>query len=511
MPIRRTALPLLQTARVALIVGLVVGAYVVGTRRGRDQLRPRDTWADAELLTKAIDSVRVNALDSLPSDELIRRAVAGMVRELQDPYAAVLQPEGARRYRGSLQGEGQGVGLSLRRSGREATITRVAVGSPAAEAGLHPGDRIIAVDGVPVTDGWGVPRDSAAPPPAHEVVTARRGPYGDTVQFTLTHRAWRSAAVSDAILLNDSLGYVRLATMSARAASELEDRVAALLDRGARRLVLDLRGNTGGLFEEGVEAAALFLPSQSVVALLAGRGGAPPQAFRGRRSRWTDLPLAVLVDANTASSAEIVVAALQEYQRATIIGEPTYGKGVVQRVLKLSPTLSLRLTTARWLTPSGHGIARREGQGHAVTGGVLPHLRLDTLADSVRSAWIGRAPAAPRWNQAQWQAITSHADSLAWASRREGWASLPLGLLASRIRTSAIALTPQPLRRSPAAREAWIVAMTRHTTTRVLEGMGDRQPLLRHLFEEDVAVQGARRVLEPAPALTATPIVVPRP
>ncbi len=484
-------------------------AFALGSWYGGHRVRTMNEWADAQLLSTAIDSVRANAIDSLGSDELIRRAVAGMLRELQDPYAALLRPEGFQRYRGTVMGEGQGMGLTLRRESDAAGVVRVAPGSPAFTAGVRAGDRILMVDAIAVGEAWRKkPGDSTRTFGDSSVLTLWRAPFGDTLTLTVRRSAWHMPAVTEQGLLADSVGYVRLATFTSRASEELEEAVESLLQRGATSLVLDLRGNTGGLFEEGVKSAGLFLPRGLVVASLAGRGGAAPQPHASRNSRWPSLPLAVLVDGNTASAAEVTAAALRDYNRALLVGTTTYGKGVVQRVVTLSKDLSVRLTTARWLTPKGISLDRRTGSGALAKGGLHPDVLLD---DATRRD----AFAVPHeWDPSAAAQVMRTADSLAMFALREGWSTTPLALLEARLRTTLAQLAP-PSAREPLARAEWVTVSTRLALVRILEVEREREPLLRYAVREDAALRAGIDVVAPgtevARVLPATlPAVISR-
>lgn len=363
-------------------------------------------------------------------------------------------------------------------------------------AGVRAGDRILSVDGVPISQGWGKPNDSTAAMSngesgrASERLTLLRAPQGDTATVEVHRVAWHMPAVTEQGLLTDSVGYVRLSTMSARSSEELERAVDGLVDRGAHALVLDLRGNTGGLFEEGVKAAALFLPRGVVIASLAGRAGAEPQPHRGKRSRWAELPLTVLVDGNTASAAEVVAAALRDYGRALLVGAPTYGKGVVQRVVTLSNDLSLRLTTARWLTPKGVSLQRRQGVGEAAHGGMLPDVVVDEAAR--RDPYV--VPAG--WGTAATIAVSHAADSVAMHALRDGWSINPLALLESRLRVALVPLAPSSLR-DPVARAEWMTVGTRMATVRVLEVERENEALLRYAVRHDAAMRAGLDVVAP--------------
>ena len=478
---------------VASVAGMsLVGAiFALGARYGGDRVRARDEWAGGQLLSSAIDSVRANALDSLPSEELIRRAVSGMLRELKDPYAALLRPESYKSYRGTLLGESQGMGLSLRLQGALMSVRRVAQGSPAAAAGIRRGDRVLEWNGVPITDArLRSGADSGRLQGDHTDLLLARAPLGDSMRVTVHRTTWHTPAVPESGLLSDSVGYVRLATITQHAAAELEGAVMALTRRGARSLVLDLRGNGGGLFEEGVNAAALFLPPNVVVASLVGRGGSPPQVYRAHGSRWPTMPLTVLVDAGTASSAEVIAAALREHDRALLVGASTYGKGVVQRVVRLSSELSLRLTTARWLTPTGHSLERRQGSGSTAKGGLQP----DVVVDD--ASWRDPSAVPREWPGMAIAMVVEAADSAAVLALREAWPPTSLSLLESRLRQHLLQHVP-PHVTSSIGTARWVGIATRLATVRTLEVLGKDESLLRYAIRDDAAMRAGMDILVP--------------
>jgi carboxyl-terminal processing protease len=270
----------------------------------------------------------------------------------------------------------------------------------------------------------------------------------------------------------------------------MERAVDSLRERGARSLVLDLRGNAGGLFEEGVQVAGLFLPRGSLVASLDARRGAAPQPHLSRNSRWPTMPLTLLVDAGTASAAEVIAAALRDHDRALLVGAPTYGKGVVQRVVKLTNDLSLRLTTARWLTPRGISLERRQGSGADAHGGMLPDVLLD---DASRKD----AFSLPReWPAAAIIELSGAADSAAVQAIRDGWASAPLALLEARLRSRLSLAVPRAVRGAP-SRANWVNVATRVATVRTLEISGSPEALLRYAVRDDAALRAGLDVFAP--------------
>jgi carboxyl-terminal processing protease len=473
-------------------------AFLAGSSFGTWRATAERAWGPEHLLGTALDSVRVNYLDSLPEEVLLRRAVTGMLRELGDPYAALLEGDGATHYRGTLRGEGQGLGLLLRLRGRDVLVRRVAPGSPAAQAGLRAGDAVLAVDGVTAADAWQSSRPTAgaggAPADSIRLVVAR-GVGGDTTDLTLVRSPWRAPAVPEALLLGSGVGYARLSSVAKGSAEELEQAVAGLRERGMTSLVLDLRGNAGGLYDEGVHAASLFLERGQLVTSLERRGerGLEPQI--ARRSRWPQLPLVLLVDRHTASSAELIAAALRDHGRALLIGENTYGKGLVQRVVPIDRDLSLRLTTARWLPPSRQAVTRREELNGRVTGGLTPDVRVPGTGRLDPSAVPGAlSPVLAR-------ALSDAVDEVVARAMRDGWAGAPIVLLERRVRDllmeTLTSASPDPVRRAALLGDGVRVAVRR-----LLEMTRGDEALWAYAAADDAGLRAALDVVAPTWAST---------
>jgi carboxyl-terminal processing protease len=487
-----------RRAAIGLVgVAAIGAAFALGARYGADRVRARDDWADGRLLSTAIDSVRANALDSLPSEELIRRAVSGMLHELHDPYAAMLRPDGYRDYRGSLMGESQGLGIGLRQQGQRLSVRRVAAGSPAALAGVRRGDRILSWNGIRADDPTlRLRSDSNRVLGDQTQLVLLRAPTDDSLRVAIRRTSWHAPAITESGLLTDSIGYVRLAAITSRAAAELEASVDLLLRRGAHALVLDLRGNSGGLFEEGVRAAALFLPPNALVASLDGRSGTAPQPFRAAHSRWPTLPLTVLVDAGTASATEVIAAALREHGRTVLIGAPSYGKGVVQRVVRLSRDIALRLTTARWLTPTGRALERRPGPGRTFVGGLRP----DVLIADATPRDLSQLPR--EWKPPTVLRALVAADSVIAAATREQW---PVSAdVESSIRELLLRQVKARRTVDEIPKAEWVDATTRVATVRLLELHAQSEALLRYSVREDAPLRTAVSLLTPLRSAAAT-------
>ena len=368
----------------ALIAGAILGAGLVAggifIQGGGTPVEAADPGSP-RLFDEVLARVRNDYIDSIPENELYRRAALGLAREIDDPYSQVLSEDAMRRVRESATGQYPGIGVELDlRDGFVSVIAPIA-GTPADSAGILPGDRIVAVDGASVI-GMAM----------EEVQQKMRGAAGSIIKLTIQRgdaetktleirRARiRFHPVQRVLVPAPGVGYVELATFSDGAAAELRRAVDSLRRAGATSLILDLRRNPGGLLEQGIAVADLFLDAGKVIVSTRGR---TPEADRDYNDSqpevWKGLPLAVLVDSGSASASEIVAGALQDHDRAEIIGSPTYGKGSAQSVFPLVGERALKLTTARWFTPDGRSIDR-----DSTSGGITPdEVVRDVDGDSV--------------------------------------------------------------------------------------------------------------------------------
>jgi carboxyl-terminal processing protease len=304
-------------------------------------------------------------VDEMDSADLYRMAIDGMLSELGDPYAVFISAEDADDLELSIEGEYGGLGIRIQKVGEWITVMGVIPNSPAERQGLMTGDRIVGVEGESAR-GWD---DTQA-------VEQLRGPKGTPVSisigrvgadepldFTIVRDEVHVETVKS-FMVDDRIGFVDLDQFSRDARSELADAIRDLQERGAEALILDLRGNPGGLLDQGVAVSDLFLAQGAGIVETRSRVedqnftfGAPgDEEFPG-------LPIVVLVNYASASASEIVAGALQDHDRALILGTPTFGKGSVQTVFSLPGGNHLKLTTAGWFTPSGRSISRAANHG----------------------------------------------------------------------------------------------------------------------------------------------------
>lgn len=325
----------------------------------------RDAAATPEEAARLFDQVERHVerfyVDSVPSTVLYRKAVDGMLYELEDPYTTLLPPEKLGRLKETTSGNYAGVGIQADvRDGWLVVIAPV-VGSPAERAGIQPGDRIVEIGGRS-TKGWTLEEATAAfrgRPGTFLSLHVERPGVISTIPFTLARKPLHQSAVRQVAMLPNAVGYIDLKAFSDSTTREVTRSVNALLAKGMKALILDMRSNPGGLLDQGLSVSDLFLGAGQRIASLKGRGDLNREFTDSTAQRWPALPLVVLVDGRSASAAEIVAGALQDHDRAVIVGEPTYGKGSAQTIIPLGPVGGLKITTARWYTPAGRSISKR--------------------------------------------------------------------------------------------------------------------------------------------------------
>jgi len=348
-------------AGVVLSCALVSGGWLVS----RGLMGATRTRADrSRLFDQVFQHISREFVDTLSDSLLYVRAADGLVGELHDPHSEYLSPELLARLSERTSGRYAGVGAQIDIRDGWITVVSPLAGGPALDAGVQTGDRVIQVDGKPMRDlALDEARRALRGPPGSVVhVRVERPGVLTPIDFTLTRREIRVRSVQHAALLRDGVGYVSLSIFSEQSAPDLARAIDSLTAAGMKTLLFDLRGDPGGLLDQGVGIADLFLdPGQRIVSMR-GRTADASQSYADRSAqRWPGLPIAVLVDSLSASAAEIVAGALQDHDRALILGRPTYGKGSAQSVFPLQNGGALKLTTALWFTPSGRSINRTRG------------------------------------------------------------------------------------------------------------------------------------------------------
>ena len=320
-----------------------------------------NVYQQARLFDDVLSHVHTYYVDSLPETELYNKATNGMLEQLKDPYSVLLTGDDYRQLTEQTSGNYAGLGIQI--DVRDGWITVVAPlpESPAERAGVQTGDQIIEVDGK-ATEGW--KNDQAVKALRGEagskiVIRVRRTGIAEPIRYELTRATIHIRSVPPGTLFDGGVGYISLNPVSETSANELRDEITSLKGKGMKSLVLDLRLNPGGLLDQGVKVTELFLDRGQEIVSTRGRArGASKNFLDEHKQLWPDLPIVVLVNEGTASAAEIIAGALQDHDRAVVVGSPTFGKGLVQTLFPLGEGVALKLTTARWFTPSGRTIQR---------------------------------------------------------------------------------------------------------------------------------------------------------
>jgi carboxyl-terminal processing protease len=344
----------------AFVTAVLVGA-LAGGLFGSNALARQDRVAEKyQLFTTALSEVQANYVEKLPSDRLVYSAIDGMLKQL-DPHSSFMDPRTYAQLRERQEGRYYGLGISILVVEGDITVMSLFEGSPAYKKGIRRGDIISRIEGQD-TKGW----------TSDQAVRKLRGPKGTAVNISLKRSGYDGLidmsvqrdeitipTVRAAFMLDRDTGYIRQQDFSETTDDEVGRALKALTEQGMKKLVYDLRDNPGGPLDQAIRVANRFLQRVQKIVYTRGRiDNSDVDYVATEASEYTDLPLVVLVNRSTASASEIVSGALQDHDRALIVGETTFGKALVQSVYRISMNAGLALTTGRYYTPSGRLIQR---------------------------------------------------------------------------------------------------------------------------------------------------------
>jgi carboxyl-terminal processing protease len=344
------------------------------------QVGANEGGAEAAIFMRAMDYIRRLHMQSYNDSTLWTRALDGLIGELDDPYASVFSPSEVEDFQEETTGNYAGIGVSISQLNDAVTVTGVFRGTPADQAGLQVGDVIIGVNENDATTWNTTMASDSIRGPVGTVVDVRiiREGVRQPIVLTMQRDSVHVASVQSDIL-PDNIGYIVIDRVARNSAREVMQAIDSLAQTSG--VIIDLRRNPGGYLDESLKMSDVFLGRGTVLASTRDRrsSGTPGQmseeSYRGRlRARIPDKPIIILVDRFTASAAEIVTGALQDNDRALVLGERTFGKGIVQSVVDLPFGRKLRITTGSWHTPLGRSLHRHRDPG----GNPLPE-NLDTL------------------------------------------------------------------------------------------------------------------------------------
>jgi len=340
---------ILLAALLLLFTGVLIGQGMVQAKS--------DTYDELKAFARALELIRNNYVEEPNTKDLVQGAIRGMISSL-DPHSSYMSERAFKEINMDIKGEFQGVGIQIGIKTQQLTVISPIEDTPADRAGIAAGDKILKIN-----DEW--TKDLTI----EEAVDRMRGPKGTEVRLLLHREGWDKPKefkiVRDVIkvqsvksrILEPGVGYLKIIQFQGQTDKDVEKALEKLEEKGMKNLVLDMRNNPGGLLDSSVDISSLFLPKDKLVVYLQGRKKDDRKDFLSSgSSKVRDYPMVILVNTGSASASEIVAGALQDSRRAVIVGTQTFGKGSVQTVFPLDSGTGIRLTTAKYYTPSGRSI-----------------------------------------------------------------------------------------------------------------------------------------------------------
>jgi carboxyl-terminal processing protease len=353
---------LMRTVRFATIAtAVLIASAFAGGFFGRTTALSQERLPDRyRQLTTALRDVETSYIEKAEPDRVVYSAIGGMLQTL-DPHSSFLDPKTYAQMRERQEGRYYGLGITIQVIDGDITAVSLFEGSPAYKKGVRRGDVIAKIDG-DEAKGW----------TSEQAARRLRGPKGTLVKISLRRRGYDQLielevprdeinipTIPASFMIDGTTGYVRLQDFAEMTDQDLGEALKTLKGKGMKRLLLDIRGNPGGPLDQAIKVSSRFLPQGVMIVYTRGRVRNSDQDYRVTdKSDYLDLPIVVLVSRNSASASEIVTGALQDHDRAVVVGETTFGKALVQSVYRISEGAALALTTARYYTPSGRLIQR---------------------------------------------------------------------------------------------------------------------------------------------------------
>ena len=340
---------------------VILGSAMAGGFVGSQSVNPRErAEARLEVYANAVAAIENEYVEALPKNDLVYGSIDGMLRTL-DPHSSFFNPQDFARLQERQEGRYFGIGISIVSLNGDVTVTQLFEGSPAYRAGIRRGD-IIAKVGEEDAKGW----------QTEEVVKRVKGPKGTTVDLsirrpgldrlidlTVERDEIHITTVRTAFMMAPGIGYIRLQDFSETSDREMGEALAKLREQGMQRVLLDLRDNPGGPLDQAIAVANRFLKLNEMIVYTRGRIPNSAADYRAtEQGGYVNEPMVVIVSRGSASASEIVAGAMQDHDRAIVVGETTFGKALVQSVFKLSNGAGLAVTTGRYYTPQGRLIQR---------------------------------------------------------------------------------------------------------------------------------------------------------
>ena len=334
-------------------IGVLVGMKVNTAASGDD------VFDNVKKFNEALNLVQKNYVDDVNADKLTEAAIKGMLAQL-DPHSTYISQDQLKRINEDFQGSFEGIGVEFDIVNDTITIVTPISGGPSEALGILAGDKIVKIDGVNSVGMTreDVPKKLRGPKGTKVVVSISRGGSPNLIDFEITRDKIPLYSVDASFMINNEVGYARVTRFSATTYDEFAKALGDMKKQGMKKLVLDLRNNPGGYLDQAFKMASMFIERGKKIVYTKSRIPAFNDEYISEGGEYTNMPLIVLVNDGSASASEIVSGAIQDWDRGLIVGENTFGKGLVQRQYDLSDGSAMRVTTSRYYTPSGRLIQK---------------------------------------------------------------------------------------------------------------------------------------------------------
>lgn len=339
---------------IVLTLGIVLGIQI-------EKVFSEDSFRTGiEKFNQVLSYTQNNYYEPIETDELVEAAIKGMMEKL-DPHSVYIPAEDLEGVEESFRGDFEGIGIEFQIVNDTLTVVSPITGGPSEELGILPGDRIIKINGksaIGITND-GVREKLRGPSGSKVDVTIYRIGENKPIEYEITRDKIPLYSVDTFFMIDDETGYVSVSKFSATTYDELVEALDELKKRGMKKLMLDLRGNPGGYLDQAFKMADLFISGDKMIVYTKGRKPQYSEEYNASKSSdYEKTPIIILVNKGSASASEIVSGAVQDWDRGLIVGETTFGKGLVQRQYDLKDDSAVRLTISEYYTPSGRGIQR---------------------------------------------------------------------------------------------------------------------------------------------------------
>ena len=378
-----------------LVVGILMGYYLMRSSFIQNHMLLNGMKAK-NTLSELIRFIDNNYVDRVDTKKLNDEAITGMLLSL-DPHSVYIPASDFAEANDPLMGNFEGIGVQFRIERDTVMVINTIPGGPSEKVGLLAGDRIVKVDGKNIASikivNEKVMKLLKGPKDTKVIVSIFRRGLKQLNDFTITRGVIPTWSIDISYAVNAQVGYIKLSKFSATTGDELHEAVNELKAKGVRKLILDLRGNSGGYLQEAIAVSDEFLPDNKLIVYTQGLHRPKQIAKSTSDGLWEDLPVVVLIDEGSASASEIVAGAIQDNDRGTVIGRRSFGKGLVQEQVSLSDGSALRLTVARYYTPTGRSIQKPYTKGaeeyymeyyHRMTDGELDNVDSIKQNDSLK-------------------------------------------------------------------------------------------------------------------------------